>query len=136
MLNNKQKKYSLISFISLISLSLLSLSFSPSIKAQTNNKQAFNQQKCIEKLVKQGLAQNQADGWCLYEKECLVRSQQEGLTFDMAESVCDCSIKEFRKQYTIDKFKELNNAAKTNQEIANKLKEVGETCFEDILFEE
>lgn len=131
--NNKTNYYQ-ISFISLISVGLFSLNFFESTQAQTNKKTTFNQQQCVNKLVKEGLTKNQADIWCNYENECLERSQKEGLPIYAAQSLCDCTIKDFRKTYTAEKFKELNQQAKTDEEIANKLREVGESCFEDLLF--
>lgn len=124
----------LLPFISLTFISFFSVNFS-ALQAQTISSN-FNQPQCVNRLVKEGVAKNQAEIWCSYEAECLVRSQKEGLPLDSAKNVCDCSIKEFRKRYTADKFKQLNEQAKTNQEIANQLREVGETCFENLLFAE
>jgi hypothetical protein len=135
-IKNNQTKHYQLTFVSLITVGLFSLNFCQATQAQTNKKNPFNQQQCINKLVKEGLAKNQADIWCNYENECLDRAQKEGLPPYAAQSLCDCTIKQFRKTYTAEKFKELNQQAKTNQEIANKLREVGESCFEDLLFED
>ena len=124
-------------FLTLINVSLVSASLSlfTGVTLAQSPKPTFNHQQCIQELVKEGLKTDQASVWCNYKQECLVRSLKEGLPPEAAKSVCDCSIKEFRKRYPTDKFKELTKQADTNPKIAKELREVGETCFESILFE-
>ncbi|NCO75001.1 MAG: hypothetical protein GW795_08365 [Cyanobacteria bacterium] len=124
-------------FLTVFSLSFLT--FSPFFIAEKTIAQStqspFNSQQCIQGLTKEGLKPQQASVWCNYKQECLVRSQKEGLPAEAAKSVCDCSIKEFRKRYSTEKFKELTRQINSNAKVASQLREVGESCFEDILFE-
>ncbi|BAQ63732.1 hypothetical protein [Geminocystis sp. NIES-3709] len=129
----KSKRFLTFINFSIISFSLSLLS-SPSFAQSA--KPIFDQQQCVEGLVKEGLKADHASTWCNYKQECLVRSQKEGLPADAAKSVCDCSIKEFRKRYTTDKFKELTKKADSDSKVAKELREVGESCFEGILFEQ
>jgi len=96
----------------------------------------FNQKKCVENFVKQGLSPDQANFWCNQQKDCLKASQNEGIPADAAETMCQCVINEFKQSYSIQQFENLNRRAKTDKSAAQKLTEVGEACFEDILFEE
>ncbi len=123
-------------FVTIINLCFLSFSLSLfSSKSFAESAKPFNQQQCIQGLVKEDLKPEQASVWCNYTQECLVRSQKEGLPLDTAKSVCDCSIKEFRKNYTTEKFREISQQADSNSKVGRQLREVGEKCFEDILFE-
>lgn len=120
--------------INIFAFSLASLLLSTDVSAQSQKSQ-FNQQQCIQNLVKDGLKPTQASVWCNYHKQCIIESQQEGLSLDSAKSVCQCTISEFRNKYTTDKFKELTQQANTNKKVARELREVGEMCFEKILYE-
>jgi hypothetical protein len=117
------------SFIA-VSLSLFS---SPSFAQSTPV--VFNQQQCINGLVKEGLKPNQASIWCNSTQECLKESQKQGLPPETAKTVCNCTMKEYRKRYTAEKFKDIVKQSQTNPKIAKELREVGESCFESILFE-
>jgi hypothetical protein len=124
-------------FVTTINLCFItfSLSIFPSKSFAQSAKPVFNQQQCIQGFVKEGLKTEQASVWCNFKQECLVRSQKEGLPAEAAKSVCDCSIKEFRKRYTTEKFREISRQADSNSKVGRQLREVGEKCFEDILFE-
>ncbi len=100
-----------------------------------SNKSSFNKQQCIQNLAKQGLKTTQASVWCNYEEKCLVESQNEGLSKESAQTVCKCTISEFRNKYTTEKFKQLTQQVNNNRKVARELREVGEMCFEKILFE-
>ena len=108
-----------------------------------NNKEVLAQsiasssesEKCIQGLVKEGLKSTEASVWCNYEQECLVQSQEQGLPMETAKTVCQCSISEFKSKYNTDKFKELTQQVDSNKNVAKELREVGEMCFEKILFE-
>lgn len=128
-----KSKFYYLSLVSIVFLAFSSVINVNTIQAQEVN---FDQKKCIQSLVKQGLNTEQAKIWCNYKLDCLKRSQKEGLPKDAAESVCDCTINEFRKRYNPQQFQNLINQSKTNQSIAEKLREVGETCFDNILYEE
>ncbi len=70
-----------------------------------------------------------------YQKECMAASTAEGLTELDAEELCECTLTEFQKQYSLAEFKELNAKAEEDQDSANSLVEVGQSCFESILYE-
>lgn len=127
------KTNTFFTFSSLILLTFTGFYAIKGVVAQTANQ--FNRQQCIQNLVKDGLKTEDASVWCNYNEECLVRSRQEGLPLDSAKSVCDCTIKTFRKKYSTEKFREITKKSQTDKKIANQLREVGETCFEEILFE-
>ena len=71
-----------------------------------------------------------------YRQNCMTASTAEGLTEPDAEELCECTLTKFQQEYSLAEFKELNAKAKENQESANALVEVGQSCFESILFEE
>ena len=71
-----------------------------------------------------------------YLKNCMQRTLAEGLPQEQAQSLCDCTINRFQSQFTIDEFKTLTEAAKDKPEAAAALSEVGESCFEEILYAE
>ena len=123
--------------LSVISLSLLtlatSLTFFPSVVQAS--KPVLDKQACVEGLVKEGLQSSQASVWCNYKEECIQESVKEGLPLESAKTVCDCTIAEFRNKYTTEKFKTLTQQVNTDKKVARQLREVGEMCFEKILFE-
>ncbi|WP_330204799.1 hypothetical protein [Cyanobacterium sp. Dongsha4] len=127
------KTNTLFTFSSLLLLTFSGFSVTKEAIAQSSNK--FNRQQCIQNLVKDGLKSEDASVWCNYNEQCLVRSQKEGLHAEAAKSVCDCTIKTFRNKYTTQKFREITKKSETDKKIANQLREVGEICFEEILFE-
>ena len=71
-----------------------------------------------------------------YRQECMTASTAEGLTEPDAEELCECTLSKFQQEYSLEAFKELNAKAKEDhQESANALVEVGQFCFESILYE-
>jgi len=70
-----------------------------------------------------------------YRQECLTASTAEGLAEPEAKELCECTLTKFQQEYSLEAFKELNAKAKEDQESANALVEVGQSCFESILFE-
>ena len=128
----KRQFYSLSLFSSFL-LAISSLNYLKSVKAQSLN---FDQAQCVQEMTKEGLSADQAEVWCNYKQDCLKRSLKEGLSLDAAESVCNCAINEFRESYSPQQFKEVTQQAETDRAVAEKLQEVGEACFEDILFED
>jgi hypothetical protein len=123
----------LIFLASTFVIGLVDFSYDQSVKAQQSN---FNSQKCIQGLLKEGLSNDGARIWCNYKQECLKQSQKEGLPQYAAETVCNCVITEFRKSYNPQEFKKLTQQAETNQRISQKLRDVGEACFEEVLYED
>jgi hypothetical protein len=70
-----------------------------------------------------------------YRQECLQRVKQQKLAEDLALEVCGCTIRQFQKQYSLADFKKIVQKAKTDKASARKLAEVGEACFEQVLYE-
>ena len=70
-----------------------------------------------------------------YLKDCMAVSMTEGLAEPEAKKLCDCTLAKFQQQYSLEAFKELNAKSETDETAANKLFEVGELCFEEILYE-
>ena len=70
-----------------------------------------------------------------YMKDCIATSMTEGLAEPEAKKLCDCTLAEFQQQYSLEAFKELNAKSETDEMAANKLIEVGELCFEELLYE-
>ena len=71
-----------------------------------------------------------------YLQECKATAMTEGLTDIDAEILCKCTLREFQQKYTLDEFKDLNKRSETDTTASDALVEVGEFCFEEILFEE
>lgn len=71
-----------------------------------------------------------------YHQECLSRATREKLPLDAAKDLCNCTIKKFRSQYTIQEFRSLVQKSKSNASAAETLSAVGESCFEEVLYEE
>ena len=70
-----------------------------------------------------------------YLQECQDTAIAEGLPDIEAKSLCSCTLKEFQQKYTLDEFKDLNKRSETDAAASDALIEVGEFCFEEILFE-
>ena len=71
-----------------------------------------------------------------YNQECIQTSIEEGLAAAEAKRLCDCTIDEFEQQYSLEEFQQLTAASGTDQTSQNTLIEVGQFCFEQILYEE
>ena len=71
-----------------------------------------------------------------YSQECVQTSMGEGLEATEAETLCGCTLNEFQKEYTLDEFKKLTAASATDETAENTLIEVGQICFESILYEQ
>ena len=70
-----------------------------------------------------------------YSRECIQTSMTEGLGEIEAQNLCQCTIKEFQKQYSLQEFKDLTAASATDETAENTLIEVGQFCFESMLYE-
>lgn len=70
-----------------------------------------------------------------YLQNCVKTSMQEGLLEPEAKTLCDCTLNKFQQKYTLEKFKQLTAASKTDRSAADALVEVGQVCFETILYE-
>ena len=126
-----------ISSLLAINITVITLanSFFMDVAIAEGQKSTWNQAKCVEGLVKEGLKTNEATIWCNYQEECLVESQKEGLGFESAKTVCECTISQFRSKYSSEQFKALTDKVDSDKKVAREFRDVGETCFEKILFE-
>ena len=70
-----------------------------------------------------------------YDRECIQTSMSEGLAQTDAQNLCDCTINEFQRQYSMEEFQQLTLASATDEEAETALVEVGQFCFEQILYE-
>ncbi|MGK7951566.1 MAG: hypothetical protein AB4368_22965 [Xenococcaceae cyanobacterium] len=70
-----------------------------------------------------------------YTQNCIRTSMEEGLSEEDARTLCDCTLDRFQKKYSLSEFKQLTLDSQTDENAANSLIEVGELCFESILFE-
>ena len=71
-----------------------------------------------------------------YSQECLQTSMGEGLEATEARTLCRCTINEFQNQYTLEEFKRLTAKSATDKTAENTLIEVGQVCFEQVLYEQ
>jgi hypothetical protein len=71
-----------------------------------------------------------------YNQECIQTSIEEGLDQAEAKKLCDCTLNEFEQQYSLEEFQQLTNASATKESAQTTLIEVGQFCFEQILYEE
>ena len=71
-----------------------------------------------------------------YNQECIQASIEEGLAEAEAKRLCSCTINEFERQYSLEEFQQLTTASATDKASETTLVEVGQFCFEQILYEE
>ena len=71
-----------------------------------------------------------------YLQDCIATAKTEGLAEPEAQKLCGCTLTEFQQQYSLTAFKELNAKAETDETAANALIDVGQFCFESLLYEE
>ncbi len=83
------------------------------------------------------VAQNSGSGTTFesYRQECLQRSRQEGLANDVANDLCNCTIKKFQARYNLAQFRALVQKSKSDRAAARTLTAVGEACFDEVLYE-
>ncbi|MFN5513874.1 MAG: hypothetical protein ACK5CA_03770 [Cyanobacteriota bacterium] len=75
------------------------------------------------------LAQKSQNSFDTYYQECLQRVKKQGLAPALAEDICQCTIAEFKKRYSLPRFQALVQQSKTDPKTARALAEVGEDCF-------
>ena len=138
-----KKKFSQISLVSAFVFTLSSVAYSGLVAEaqqvnQNTTSSAFSaqnyQKACVESYVADGLDKKEAKIWCNYKTEC--RERANNLPEEDAEILCTCTINEFQARYTTEEFKKLTQEAKKDEEAEEKLIEVGEACFEKILYED
>lgn len=71
-----------------------------------------------------------------YAQECIQTSMTEGLTEQEAQKLCNCTIDKFQSQYSLEEFQQLTTASRQDKKAETALVEVGQVCFEEILYEE
>lgn len=71
-----------------------------------------------------------------YSAECMQTSIGEGLSEAEAATLCDCTINKFQSQYKLEEFKQLTADSLNDQNAQATLVEVGQVCFEQILYEQ
>jgi hypothetical protein len=77
----------------------------------------------------------QASTFDEYKATCIQRARQEGLTQDVALDVCNCTIQKFKSLYSLPQFQNIVKKSKTDKAAARRLSDVGEACFESVLYE-
>ena len=87
-------------------------------------------------LVPQILAKDSSDAFEKYRKQCLERVRREGLRGEVGNELCNCVISQFRSRYSIAEFQQLLQQAKQDKTAARKLSQIGESCFDSVLYEE
>ncbi|WP_157867445.1 hypothetical protein [Gloeothece citriformis] len=70
-----------------------------------------------------------------YRKQCMQQARGQGLSGDIAEDLCNCTIAKFQSQYNFSQFRALVVKSQNDRNAARTLTEVGETCFDQILYE-
>lgn len=129
MIKNNLYPLFIVNIMVLFSLNIININ---SLKAENDN---FDMQKCLKKLVTDDIDIEEAEIWCDYKMDCFKEAQIQGLPKDFIKTVCDCTINDYIKNYNIQEFQLLTTQAKTNPDIKAQLQEVGEICFENILYE-
>jgi hypothetical protein len=110
-------------------ISLVGVSFSPAIQHPVLGRE-------LKRAIHQQVAQSSANTFDNYRKECLQRVTRQGLRGQVAQDICNCVITKFRSRYSIAQFRDLIQKSKTNKAAARTLSDVGEACFEEVLYEE
>jgi hypothetical protein len=103
------------------SLLLLSVIFTIApVKAETFLAQQLKQNKYPENSIN------------IYMKACIPEASKEGLSTEEAQKLCQCTIKEIQKRYTLSQYQDLRQQAAKNPQAADKLEEIGGYCFEEL----
>lgn len=71
-----------------------------------------------------------------YTQECVQTSMGEGLESTEAQKLCKCTLQKFQQQYSQAEFSQLTTASAKDEKSKTALIEVGQVCFEQILYEE
>jgi hypothetical protein len=87
-----------------------------------------------ETLVSQQIKENKYPATEInnYLKACVPKATEQGLSPQEAQRLCQCTIKEFQKRYTLTEYKKLEQQANINPQAADKLIDVGAYCFEEL----
>ena len=68
-----------------------------------------------------------------YLKTCQQVSLQQGLTQQQAEPLCQCTLEQLKKQYTVDRFRELYQEATSQSDyIPTEFLKIGMLCVDQL----
>jgi len=70
-----------------------------------------------------------------YKSECLRHTNTRGLSTTDGEKLCNCTITKFRSTYDANQFKVILQKAKTDKKLQANFKSVGESCYDEILYD-
>jgi hypothetical protein len=71
-----------------------------------------------------------------YMKDCHKSVVARDIPAEEADTLCKCTLNKFQSQYSVSEFQTLVRNSKKDKKAAGKLTEVGNTCFEQILYEQ
>jgi hypothetical protein len=71
-----------------------------------------------------------------YIKDCHKSVLDRDIPAEEADTLCKCTLDKFQSQYSVTEFQTLVRNSEKDKKAASKLTEVGNTCFEQILYEE
>ena len=71
-----------------------------------------------------------------YQAECVPTSVAEGLSEEEAEKLCECTLNKFQSQYQLEEFQQLTIDSLEDEQAEAVLVEVGQVCFEEMLYEQ
>ncbi len=67
-----------------------------------------------------------------YLNACRQVSKEQGFTQQQAESLCKCTLEQFKTQYTVDQFRELYTEASQNNNIPTEFLKAGMLCADQL----
>ncbi|HEY9600174.1 MAG TPA: hypothetical protein V6C85_01080 [Allocoleopsis sp.] len=67
-----------------------------------------------------------------YMRSCKQSAVKQGVSQQLAEKLCTCTINRFQARFTLDQFKALSRQAQQNGEPPEVFTEIGEACAEQL----
>jgi hypothetical protein len=71
-----------------------------------------------------------------YMKDCHKSVIARDIPVEEADTLCKCTLNKFQSQYSVSEFQTLVRNSKKDKKTASKLTDVGNACFEQILYEQ
>lgn len=71
-----------------------------------------------------------------YMKDCHKSVIDRDIPAEEADTLCKCTLNKFQSQYSVSEFQTLVRNSKKDKKTASKLTDVGNACFEQILYEQ
>jgi hypothetical protein len=68
-----------------------------------------------------------------YMRSCRQSAVKQGVSQQMAEKLCTCTINRFQSRFTLDQFKALSRQARQNGEPPEVFTQIGEACAEQLI---